>query len=45
MLPTLVENRYFMTASTIAFVVVHDTYNCYNVFDFAIIVDKSFKTT
>jgi hypothetical protein len=28
-----------------AFVVVHDTYDCYSVFDFAVIVDKSFRST
>jgi hypothetical protein len=38
---TLVENGCFTIVSMIAFAVVQDTYDCYNVFDFGVIVDKS----
>jgi hypothetical protein len=34
-----------MIASTTAFAVIQDTYDCYSVFDFVVIVDKSFRTT
>jgi hypothetical protein len=40
---TLVENGRFTTPSTIAFVVVQDTYDYYSVFDFVVIMNKSFK--
>jgi hypothetical protein len=51
--PSLVENGSFTTTSTIAsmiasttaFAVIQDTYDCYSVFDFVVIVDKSFRTT
>ena len=46
---SLVENGSFtitfITTSTIEFATVQDTYDCYSVFDFVVIVDKSFRTT
>jgi hypothetical protein len=42
---TLVENESFTTASTTAFAVIYDTYNCYSVFVFLVIEDKSSRTT
>jgi hypothetical protein len=41
---SLVENRGSTTVFTAAFAVVQDTYDCYNVFEFIVIVDKSFRT-
>jgi hypothetical protein len=38
---TLVENGSFTTTFTTAFAVVHDTYDCYSIFNFVVIVDKS----
>jgi hypothetical protein len=34
-----------MTVSTTAFAVIHDDYDCYSVFEFAVIVDKLFRTS
>jgi hypothetical protein len=36
-----VENGSFTTVFMTAFAVVQDTYDCYSIFDFVVIVDKS----